>query len=151
MSVQVGVIGAGSCGNTVSSIAEEVGKKIAKNNAVMICGGLGGVMEAASKGAKSAGGTTIGILPGNYRNQSNPYIDIEIISNMGHARNAIIAQSCDVLIAIDGEYGTLSEIALSLTMGKTVICLESKWNIEGTVKADSPKHAVQLAMDDIKK
>jgi uncharacterized protein (TIGR00725 family) len=146
MSIQIGVIGAGSCNRTVADIAEKVGQEIAKHNALLICGGLGGVMEAAARGAKNAGGCTIGILPGNIRNNSNPYIDIEILSNMGHARNAIIAESCDALIAINGEYGTLSEIALSLKMGKTVICLDSKWDIEGTIVAKDAEDAVKIAI-----
>lgn len=146
MNIQIGVIGAGSCKKDIAIVAETVGKEIAKNNAVLICGGLGGVMEAASKGAKAAGGQTIGILPGSKRDQCNPYIDVEILSNMGHARNAIIAESSDVLIAIDGEYGTLSEIALSLKMGKTVVCLGTKWNIEGTIKTDRPEDAVNIAV-----
>ncbi|WP_406661146.1 TIGR00725 family protein [Methanolobus sp. ZRKC3] len=149
MGIQIGVIGAGSCSNYIEHIAKKVGREIANNGAILICGGLGGVMEAASMGAKNAGGTTIGILPGSQRNESNSYIDIEILSNMGHARNTIIAQSCDALIAIDGEYGTLSEIALSLKMGKKVICLESKWNVEGTIKANGPEEAVKLAIKNI--
>ena len=146
MKLQIGVIGAGSCDAHLKEKAGKVGYEIARSGAFLICGGLGGVMEAASKGAKDAGGTTIGVVPGDSRKSANPYVDIAIISNMGHARNAIIAQSCDALIAVGGEYGTLSEIALSLTMGKTVITLESKWDIKGTVKADTPREAVELAL-----
>ncbi|MBW6470236.1 MAG: TIGR00725 family protein [Methanosarcinaceae archaeon] len=142
---QIGVIGAGNCNESVAMIAEEVGREIAKRGAVLICGGLGGVMQAASHGAKKEGGTTIGILPGSRREDANPYIDIAILSAMGHARNAIIAQSCDALIAIDGEYGTLSEIALSLKMGKTMVLLESKWRIEGTMVAKNAQEAVNMA------
>lgn len=145
---QIGVIGAGKCDKDVALIAEEVGREIAKHGAVLICGGLGGVMQAAARGAKQEDGTTIGILPGNNREDANPYIDIVILSAMGHARNAIIAQSCDALIAIDGEYGTLSEIALSLKMGKTVVVLESKWAIEGTIVAKNAKEAVEMAFGD---
>ena len=143
---QIGVIGAGKCDQSIAMIAEEVGREIAKCGAVLICGGLGGVMQAASCGAKQEGGTTIGILPGNSREDANPYIDIVILSAMGHARNAIIAQSCDALIAIDGEYGTLSEIALSLKMGKTVVVLESKWEIDGTMVAKNAQEAVEMAL-----
>ena len=141
---QIGVIGAGNCNESVAMIAEDVGREIAKRGAVLICGGLGGVMQAAACGAKQEGGTTIGILPGNRREDANPYIDIVILSAMGHARNAIIAQSCDALIAIDGEYGTLSEIALSLKMGKTVVVLESNWDIEGTRIAKDAQEAVEM-------
>ena len=142
---QIGVIGAGKCDESIAMIAEEVGREIAKRGGILICGGLGGVMQAATHGAKKEDGTTIGILPGNSREDANPYIDIVILSAMGHARNAIIAQSCDALIAIDGEYGTLSEIALSLKMGKTVIVLESKWEIDGTMVAKDAKGAVEMA------
>ncbi len=142
---QIGVIGAGNCDESIAMIAEEVGQEIAKRGAVLICGGLGGVMQAAACGAKQEGGTTIGILPGSRREDANPYIDIVILSAMGHARNAIIAQSCDALIAIDGEYGTLSEIALSLKMGKKVVVLESEWKIEGTRVAKDAQEAVNMA------
>ena len=142
---QIGVIGAGNCNESTAMIAEEVGRKIAKRGAVLICGGLGGVMQVAACGAKQEGGTTIGILPGSRREDANPYIDIVILSAMGHARNAIIAQSCDALIAIDGEYGTLSEIALSLKMEKTVVVLESEWEIEGTRVAKDAQEAVNMA------
>ncbi|WP_419095402.1 TIGR00725 family protein [Methanococcoides cohabitans] len=144
--IQIGVIGAGSCDEKVSKMAEAVGTGIAKKNATLICGGLGGVMEAASKGCKAAGGQTIGILPGKQKEDANQYIDHIIVTAMGHARNAIIAQSCDALIAVDGEYGTLSEIALSLKMGKPVVTLGSKWDIEGTWVAASPEDAVEIAM-----
>ncbi|MBW2596809.1 MAG: TIGR00725 family protein [Deltaproteobacteria bacterium] len=142
---QIGVIGAGNCDESIAMIAEEVGREIAKFGAVLICGGLGGVMQGAARGAKQEGGTTIGILPGSRREDANPYIDIVILSAMGHARNAIIAQSCDALIAIDGEYGTLSEIALSLKMGKKVVVLESEWEIEGTRVAKDAQEAVNMA------
>ena len=108
------------------------------------------MMEAVARGAKMENGTTVGILPGDCRQDANPFIDIAILSNMGHARNAIIAQSCDALIAIGGEYGTLSEIALSLKMGKKVVTLGSKWEIEGTIKANNPVEAVELAMSDLR-
>ena len=141
---QIGVIGAGKCNESVAIIAVEVGREIAKRGAVLICGGLGGVMQAAARGAKQEGGTTIGILPGSRREDANPYIDIAILSAMGHARNAIITQSCDALIAVNGEYGTLSEIALSLKMGKTVVVLKSNWEIEGTRVAKDAKEAVEI-------
>ena len=142
---QIGVIGAGNCNKNVAMLAQKVGQEIAKRGAVLICGGLGGVMQAAACGAKQEGGTTIGILPGSSREDANSCIDIAILSAMGHARNAIIAQSCDALIAIDGEYGTLSEIALSLKMGKTVVLLGSKWEIEGTIVAKDAQEAVDIA------
>ncbi len=142
---QIGVIGAGACSRETEALAEAVGREIAKNGAVLLCGSLGGVMEAAAKGAKLEEGTTIGILPGALREEANPWIDIAILSGMGHARNALISQSSDALIAVSGEYGTLSEIALGLKMGKPVVLLESRWKIEGTESAKSPREAVEIA------
>ncbi|MBN1134572.1 MAG: TIGR00725 family protein [Methanosarcinaceae archaeon] len=141
---QIGVIGAGACDEGLSRIAESVGKEIAKRGALLVCGGLGGVMEAAAHGAKEEGGTTLGILPGSNRNDANMYVDIAVLSAMGHARNVLIVQSCDALIAIDGEYGTLSEIAHALKMGKPVVLLESQWEIKGTHVAHDPAEAVEM-------
>jgi uncharacterized protein (TIGR00725 family) len=142
---QIGVIGAGSCGSEIGYLAEMVGREVAKRGGFLLCGGLGGVMESAAYGAKQEGGVTLGILPGILREEANPWIDIVVLSGMGHARNALIAQSSDALIAVDGEYGTLSEVALGLKMGKPVIVLESKWEIEGVRRARNPQEAVELA------
>ncbi|WP_292485512.1 TIGR00725 family protein [Methanohalobium sp.] len=142
---QIGVIGAGDCDARTLELAENVGKCIARRDGILICGALGGVMEAASKGAKEENGTTLGILPGKKRDESNPYIDIAVVSDLGEARNALIARSSDVLIAVSGGYGTLSEIAMSLKMGKNVVVLESYWDIEGTYRVDNPEEAVDMA------
>ena len=142
---QIGVIGTGTCSSETRALAETVGKEIAKKGAILLCGGMGGVMEAAACGAKLEGGITLGILPGALREEANPWIDIAVLSGMGHARNALISQSSDALIAVSGEYGTLSEIALGLKMGKPVVLLESRWKIEGTESAKSPLEAVELA------
>lgn len=147
--MQVGVIGGGVCDNKTEMIAEEIGRELALRGVTLICGGLGGVMEASARGAKRQGGTTIGILPGNSREDANRYIDFQIVTNMGHARNAIIAASSDALIAVGGEYGTLSEIAIALKMGKRVVVIESKWGIEGTIKATDPQEAVDFALNAI--
>ena len=147
--MQVGVIGGGVCDNKTEMIAEEIGRELALHGVTLICGGLGGVMEASARGAKRQGGSTIGILPGNSREDANRYIDFQIVTNMGHARNAIIAASADALIAVGGEYGTLSEIAIALKMGKRVVVIESKWDIEGIIKATDPKEAVDLALNAI--
>ena len=144
--IQIGVIGAGSCDDHIRRLAEDVGREIAKNDAILVCGGLSGVMEAVAKGCKNEGGLTIGIIPGNKKEDANEYIDVVIQTAMGHARNAIIAQSCDSLIAIGGEYGTLSEIALALKMGKNVITLESKWKIDGVHTASNSHDAGKLAI-----
>ena len=124
---------------------QKVGREVAKRGGFLLCGGLGRVMKAAAYGAKQEGGITLGVLPGILRNEANPWIDIAVLSGMGQARNALIAQSSDALIAVNGEYGTLSEIALGLKMGKPVVVLESKWKIEGAHRVESPKEAVELA------
>ena len=111
--MQIGVIGAGLCPPSVEKIAEDVGREIAKSGAFLICGGLGGVMEAAARGAKFEGGFTIGILPGIDSYEANPYIDVSIVTDMGHARNVILVRSSDALIAVEGGFGTLSEIAIA--------------------------------------
>jgi len=141
--VQVAVIGAGECKEDASELAREVGRKVAEHGHVLITGGLGGVMEAASSGAKEAGGLVIGVLPGE-KEAANPYVDVAIATGMNHARNAIIVRSADAVIAMPGRYGTLSEIALALKMGRRVINL-SEWDVEGTVRAKSAEEAVRLA------
>jgi uncharacterized protein (TIGR00725 family) len=142
---QIGVIGAGSCTSEEAQAAYIVGQEIARRGAVLVCGGLGGVMEAACKGSKNAGGTTIGIVPTSRKEDANPYVDIAIVTNMGHARNAIVVSSSDILIAMAGEHGTLSEIALGLKMGKTVVSHAGVWDIEGVVTAKNPRLAVDTA------
>ena len=149
----ISVIGAGSCNQEIYDLAEEVGKLIALNGAVLVTGGLGGVMEAASKGAREAGGITVGILPGFSRDEANSYIDIPITTGLSHARNVIVARSADALIAISGGYGTLSEIALALKAGCPIILLNS-WSIaphDGRKQPDflvarTPEEAVSLAI-----
>ncbi|MCL7412649.1 MAG: TIGR00725 family protein [ANME-2 cluster archaeon] len=141
---QIGVIGAGSCTPEEADTAYDVGREIARRGAVLVCGGLGGVMESACLGARNGGGTTVGLLPGDQKDDANPYVDIAIVTGMGHARNAIVAGSSDVLIAVGGEFGTLSEIALGLAMGKTVISLRGGWEIPGVVIAKDPKTAIDM-------
>ena len=148
----IGVIGASKCDDKVKEIAYEVGKEIALAEQILVCGGLSGVMEAAAKGAIENNGTTRGILPGSSKEDANPYIKVAIATGMGEARNAIIAKTCDVLIAVYGEYGTLSEIALGLKMRKKIISLNS-WQLskesketKDIIKATSPKEAVKLAV-----
>jgi uncharacterized protein (TIGR00725 family) len=141
----IAVIGAGNADKEQLAIAEEVGKLIARTGAIMVCGGLGGVMEAAARGTKSEGGTTVGILPGLEKNDANPYIDIPVATGIGEMRNAVIVRTADVLIAIGGEYGTLSEIALGLKTGKPVIGIGT-WDIKGIIKAISAEDAVNRAL-----
>ena len=135
----IGVIGGSVCKTRqIGEIAYDVGREIARRGHLLVCGGMGGVMEFACRGATENGGMTIGILPGKNRQESNPYIDIPIVTAMSHARNAIIVRTADALIAVDGEYGTLSEIALAKVLGKPVYGL-STWNIRGVIKCRSPK------------
>lgn len=138
----VGVIGAAECDDTVSVMAEEVGRRLAECQYVVLTGGRTGVMEAASRGAKQAGGLTVGILPGNDPQDANPYVDIPIATGLQDARNAIVARASEILIAIAGEYGTLSEIALALKMGRRVIGLGT-WHIAKAVQfVETPQQAV---------
>jgi hypothetical protein len=141
--VQVAVVGAGEYEETRCNLAREVGRKIAEHGHVLITGGLGGVMEAASEGAREAGGVTVGILPGE-KETANRYVSVSIGTGMGHGRNAVIVRSADAVIALPGLYGTLSEIALALKMDKKVIDL-GDWNVDGMLKAESPEEAILLA------
>ena len=148
----IGVIGGQFCDEEEERWAYETGSLLAKRDAIIICGGLGGVMEAACRGAREAGGTTIGVLPGPFRGDANPYVDYAIATDMGQARNAIIVRTADAVLAVGGEYGTLSEIAMALKMGKKVVALSS-WEIasKGTqddkiVRAVSPEAAVEAVM-----
>jgi uncharacterized protein (TIGR00725 family) len=127
-------------------VAEEVGRLLGQRGAVVVCGGLGGVMEAACRGAKQADGTTVGILPDADRSNANAYLDVALPTGLGEARNAVVVFSSDVLIAVGGEYGTLSEIAHALKAGKRVIGLGT-WEIEGIENATGPEEAVRAALE----
>jgi uncharacterized protein (TIGR00725 family) len=137
----IGVIGAGNADDETTRMAEEVGRLIGRSRALLVCGGLGGVMEAAARGAQGAGGTTIGILPGSGTRDANAWIDIPVATGMGEARNMVIVRTADALIAVGGEYGTLSEIAFALKSGKPVIGLRT-WDIPGVIKAADESDAV---------
>lgn len=150
--LQIGVIGAGEAGDAEYTVAEHVGEEIAKAGHILVCGGLGGVMEAAAKGARSQGGLTVGILPGMTKEEANEYIDVRVVTAMNHARNAIIARTADILIAVGGGAGTLSEIALALKIGKPVVVIRDvppHFSIEGkgVYLVQSPKEAVELAQN----
>lgn len=145
----IAVVGGGDCSEDVYKLAEQIGERIAKAGAVLVCGGLGGVMEAASKGAKKEGGTTIGILPGVDKSQANPYIDFSIVTGLGEGRNLLVIRNSDVVIALPGEYGTLSEIAFCLKIGKPIIGL-STWDIsEDIIKAKNTEEAVKFALNQV--
>ena len=125
---------------------EEVGKLLAERGATVVCGGLGEVMEAAARGAKSAGGTTIGILPGEGREDANAWTDHVVVTGIGHARNLAVAASGDAVIAVGGSWGTLAEIAFARRLGRTVVILEPGWQVEGVPRAPDPAAAVSLAL-----
>jgi uncharacterized protein (TIGR00725 family) len=148
----IGVIGGQFCSEEEERVAYELGSLLAREGAIIVCGGLGGVMEAACRGAREQGGTTIGVLPGPFRGDANPYIDYAIATDMGQARNAVIVRTADAVVAVGGEYGTLSEIAMALKMGKKVVALSS-WEIaskgdpdDKIIRADTPGAAVEAVM-----
>ncbi|MCK9297787.1 TIGR00725 family protein [Methanoculleus sp. YWC-01] len=141
--MQIAVIGRGDCSVEEYEAAETIGYLIAGNHETVCCGGLGGVMEAACRGAKEAGGTTVGILPDT--GEGNAFLDIVIRTGMGHARNVVLVNSADAVIAVGGGYGTLSEIAIALKTGKPVFGLQT-WKIEGVFVCATPEEAVILAV-----
>ena len=150
--VFIGVIGGGEVSAKTAAIAKEVGREIARHKAVLICGGMGEVMEAACKGAVSEGGLTVGILPGDSRSQANSCVRIPIVTGIGYARNVAVVKSSQVIIAIDGSYGTLTEIGYALQSGIPVIGLDT-WTFSNKnqpdceiISAAGPKEAVELAM-----
>lgn len=143
--LRIGVIGGSNPDEQSYELAFTVGRYIAENDSILICGGLSGIMEAAARGAKEAGGVTVGILPGNSPLDANPYIDIAIATGLGYTRNSLVAMNSDVIIAVDGQYGTLTEIAYGFIYGKKVIGLGT-WEIEGVIKAQSAEEAMELAL-----
>lgn len=147
----ISVIGGGTCSAAEYALAAEVGALVARHGATLVCGGLAGVMEGAARGAKEAGGTTIGILPGYDRALGNPYLDHVITTGIGHARNLAVVSSGDAVIAIGGGYGTLSEIGLAAKIGRRVIViagwrLQDDQGIDGILYASSAGEAVALAL-----
>jgi uncharacterized protein (TIGR00725 family) len=143
----IGVIGSGDRQKSGDDLAENVGRLLGKRGAVLVCGGLSGVMEAASRGCEQSGGTSIGILPGSDKRDANPHIGFAIPTGMGVARNVLVVRTSDAVIALAGGSGTMSEIALALNIGKPVIDL-GNWDIVGTVKAGTPEEAVSLALQE---
>jgi len=142
---RIAVIGGSKPDKDSYRMAAEVGRLIAASNAVLICGGLNGVMEAAARGARQAGGLTVAILPGQDPAAANPYIDLPIATGLGYTRNSLVVMNAEVVIAIDGQYGTLSEIAFSLIQAKKIVGLGT-WDIPGVIRATSPEEAVKLAL-----
>jgi len=143
----IGVIGAGDATEEDCNLAQAVGEEIARQQYTLLCGAMGGVMEAACRGAKSLNGTTIGVLPGSSKIQCNPYIDYPIVTGMGHGRNIIVAGSSDAIIAIGGSYGTLSEIAFALRLKIPIIGINT-WDVSPDIKkAQTPEMAVHMAIE----
>ena len=138
---RIAVFGAGICEGEIYRLAYEVGRLLA-SKAIVLTGGLGGVMEAASRGALEAGGLTVGVLPGNRAEDANPYVQIPIVTDLGQARNVVLVRSAEAAIAISGGYGTLSEIALALKMWKPVVGLRTWPGIEGVHYVETPEEAV---------
>jgi uncharacterized protein (TIGR00725 family) len=143
MAIQVSVVGSGS---EHEENAETVGRLLAEQGATVVTGGLGEVMAAAARGAKSAGGTTIGIVPAETREGLNEWTDHVVVTGIGHARNLAVAASGDAVIAVGGRYGTLAEIGFALTLGRPVVVLEPGWQVEGTQRAATPAEAVEFAL-----
>jgi len=148
--LHIAVVGAGTCDAAQTTLAEEVGRRLGRAGALVVCGGLGGVMEAACRGAKAEGGTTLGLLPGIDRRDANPWIDVAVPTGLGEARNTLVVRAADALIAIGGEFGTLSEIGLALKTGKPVVGLGT-WELpqrpEAITRASDAAEAVALALD----
>ncbi len=148
----IAVIGGNQCSPREADVAEAVGRELAEKGATLICGGLGGVMEAACRGARATGGITIGILPGEIRQAANPYVQIPIVTGIGYARNVIVAKSAQAVIAVGGSYGTLSEISHALQSNIPVIGLNT-WSLSrngqsdnSIIPAQSPSEAVEKAI-----
>ncbi|MEY2512830.1 MAG: hypothetical protein QOJ89_188 [bacterium] len=142
----VAVVGAGnSAPADVLARAEEVGALLAQRGAVVVTGGLGGVMEAVCRGARAAGGVSLGILPGDDRSAANDFVTVAVATGMGELRNGLVVRAADAVIAVGGAYGTLSEIALALKTGTPVVTMES-WDLPDVVTAASPAEAVARAL-----
>ena len=143
MPAQVSVIGSGV---EHEQRAEEIGRLLAERGCTVVCGGRGEVMAAAARGAKSAGGTTIGILPGTDRRDANEWIDYVVATGLGHARNAVVAASGDAVVAVGGRYGTLTEIGFALILGRPVVIVEPGLDVEGVPRAETPAEAVDFVL-----
>jgi hypothetical protein len=139
----IGVVGPAVCDAETAKVAREVGHGVAEAGGVVVCGGLGGVMEAACRGAADAAGTSVGILPGADRADANPHVTVALPTGLGEARNALVVRACDAVIAVGGEFGTLSEIALALKLGIRVIGINT-WEL---ARRGSPVDAIERAPD----
>ena len=142
----VAVIGPSVATDEESARAEEVGRLLATEGAVVVCGGLGGVMEAVARGAATAGGTVVGILPGAHREEANEHVTVAVATGMGEMRNALVVRTADAVIAVGGAYGTLSEIALALRTGVPVVGIGT-WELDDVIEAPNAAAAVALATE----
>jgi hypothetical protein len=140
--LNVAIVGGANCSKEAYKIAEAVGELIAKEGWVLICGGGSGVMEAACRGAKKQEGLTVGILPSYDGHEANSYLDVKIPTGLGFIRNTLVVRAADYLIAIDGKYGTLSEIGFALSEGKIVVGIDT-WDIKGIIKTKTAKDAIE--------
>jgi uncharacterized protein (TIGR00725 family) len=146
MGLQVAVIGSGA---EWEAAAEEIGRLLAEAGCAVVTGGLDEVMAAAQRGAKSAGGTTLAILPGESRSAANPWADHVVVTGIGHARNLAVAASGDAVIAVGGSYGTIAEMAFALRLGRRVVALDGAPSVDGALRAATPSEAVELALRDL--
>jgi hypothetical protein len=146
----IGVIGNSSCSPEEAKLAETVGELLAQRDATIVCGGLGGVMETVCRGAKSKGGLTVGILPGQDASMANPWVDIPIVTGLGEARNVVVVKSVQAVIAIGGSYGTLSELAYALKSGIPIIGLNT-WSLSRNGREDDSIIRVQSAAEAVDK
>ena len=143
----IAVIGAGKCSRKLCDMAADVGRYVAENGGVLLCGGLGGIMEGAARGAKEAGGTTIGIIPSENKADANKFIDYVIPSGFGQARNVLIVRSADAIVALPGKFGTLSEMAFALVSGKPIVSVQA-WTLgEEILQVDDPIEAARIALE----
>jgi uncharacterized protein (TIGR00725 family) len=150
--LHIAVIGGGHAGADDCDRAARVGRALAEAGAVVVCGGLGGVMAAACRGARDGGGTSVGILPGPDRDEANEYVDVVVTTGMGEGRNMLVVRNADAVVAVGGEFGTLSEVALALQAGVPVIGIET-WELSkggrparGILEAKNPEDAADMAM-----
>lgn len=140
--MRVSVIGGSTVDDETYGKAHELGRLLAERGHTVVCGGYGGAMEAVCRGAKDEGGRTVGVLSGDDPDEANEYVDVPVATNMGHARNALVVLNGDAVVAVDGAYGTLSEIAHSLVLGKDVIGIDTH-DVDGVTDVDTPREAVE--------
>ena len=144
--MRVSVIGGSSVSTETAAVAEELGERLANRGHAVVCGGLGGVMEAVCRGARGAGGETIGILPTDRRTDANPHVTVPIATGLGHARNALVVMNGDAAVAVDGSHGTLSEIGMALAHGRAVAGLDTH-DVAGVEAVATPVEAVDYVED----